>query len=195
MFSSIQALLQGHPCTLAVCSKDVNSSHKAIECEDCLMWYHIKCINMGDNMYQVHMHHNSYTWVCFKCGLPSFTNSSLFAHFHVINSFLLLADLSNDSSIIPSVPVSSRGLQCTSSPKKRRNTHDMKILCKQRSRSNPLKIINFNFQSLCNKIPQFQDLLEIEKPDIVVGTKTWINHAILTSELMPLAYQVFCRDH
>ena len=33
-----------------VCSKNVNSSHKAMECEDCLTWYHINCVNMGDNI-------------------------------------------------------------------------------------------------------------------------------------------------
>ena len=100
----------------------------------------------------------------------------------------------NDGSIIPSVPVSSRGPQCTSSLKKRRNTHDKKKLCKHRSRSNPLKIINLNFLILHNKIPQFQALLEIEKPYIVVATETWLNHAILTSELMPPTCQVFRRD-
>ena len=90
-----------------VCSKNVNSNHKAMECEDCFMWYNIKCLNMGDNMYQVHMHHNSYTWACIKCGLPNFTNSSLFTTITVSNSLQLLADLSNNSTIIPSVPVSS----------------------------------------------------------------------------------------
>ena len=182
-----------YPC--GVCSKNVNSNHKAMECGDCFTWYRIKYVNMGDNMYQVHMHHNSYTWVCFKCCLPNFTNSSLFTTFTVSNSFQLLADLPNDSSIIPSVPVFSRGPQCTSSPKKRSNTHDKKKICKQCSRSNPLKIIHLNFQSLHNKILQFQALLAIEKPDFVVGTETWLNHTILTSELMPPAYQVFCRDH
>ena len=173
-------------CPCGVCSKNVNSSHKAMECEYCFTWYHIKCVNMGDNMYQVHMHHDSYTWVCFRCGLQSFTNSSLFTTFTVSNSFQLLADLPNDSSIIPYVPVSSsRGPQCTSCPKKCSNTHDKKKLCKQRTRSNPLKIINLYFQSLRNTIAQFQALLEIEKPDIVVGTETWLNHTILTSELMP----------
>ena len=113
-----------YPC--GVCSKTVNSSHKSMEYEDCLMWYHIKCVNMGDNMYQVHMHHNSYTCVCLRCGLPNFTNSTLFTTFTVSNSFQLLADLPNDSSIIPSVHVSSRGPQCSSSPKKRWNTHEKK---------------------------------------------------------------------
>ena len=174
-----------YPC--GVCSKNVNSNHKAMECEDCFTRYHIKCVKMGDNMYQVHLHHNSYTWVCFKCGLPYFTKSSLLTTFTVSNSFQLLTDLPNDSSIIPSVPVPSRGPQCTSSPKKRRNTHDNKKLCKQRG-------INLNFQSLHNKIAQFQALLEIEKADIVVGTETWLNHTILTSELMPPTYQVFRSD-
>ena len=139
-----------YPC--GVCSKNVNSIHKEMECEDCLTWYHIKCVNIGDNIYQVHMHHNSYTWVWPKCGLPKFTNSSLFTTITVSNSFQLLADLPNDSSIILSVPVSSRGPQCTSIQKKCRNIHDKKKLCKQRSRSNPLKIISLNFQSLGNKI-------------------------------------------
>ena len=100
-----------YPC--GVSSKNVNHSHMAMECEDCLAWYHIKCVKMGDNMYQVHLYHNSYTWVCLKCGLPNFTNSSLFTTFTVSNSCQLLADLPNDSSIIPSVPVSTRGPQCT----------------------------------------------------------------------------------
>ena len=103
-----------YPC--GVCSKNVNFNHKVMECEDCLTWYHIKCVNIGDKMYQVHTHHNSYTWACLKCGLPNFTNSSLFTTFTVSISFQLLADLPNDNSIIPSDPVSSRGPQCTSSP-------------------------------------------------------------------------------
>ena len=153
-----------------------------MECDNCFTWYHIRCVNMGDNMYQVNLYHSSYTWVCFKCGLPIFTISSLFTTFTISNCFQLLADLLNDSSIIQYVPVSSRGPQC---PKKRRNTNDKKKSCKQNCRNNPLRIINLNFQSLRNKIPQFQALLEIEKSDFVVGTETCLNHTILTSELMP----------
>ena len=48
--------------------------------------------------------------------------------------------------------------------------------------------------SLHNKMHQLQALLEIEKPDIVVGTETWFNHVILTIELMPPIYQVFRRN-
>ena len=31
-----------YPC--GVCSKNVNCDHKAMECEDCLTWYHIKAL-------------------------------------------------------------------------------------------------------------------------------------------------------
>ena len=110
-----------YPC--GVCSKNVNSKYMAMECEDCFTWYHMKCVNMSDKMYQVHMHHNSDKWVCLKCDLPNFTNSPLFTTITVNNSRQLLPDFPNDCSIIPSVPVSSIGLQCASSPMKRRNTH------------------------------------------------------------------------
>ena len=60
-------------------------------------------------MYQVHVHHNLYTWLCFQCGLPSFTNSSMPTTLYVSNSVQSLPDLPSESSIIPSVPVSSRG--------------------------------------------------------------------------------------
>ena len=39
-----------------------------------------------------------------------------------------------------------------------------------------------------------QEYIYTTKPDIVLGTKTWLNHTILTSELMPPTYQVFRRD-
>ena len=120
-------------------------------CEDCLTWHHIECVHMGDDMYHVHMHHNSCTWACFECGLP---NKFILVHnLCVSNSFQLLADLVADSSIIPTIPVSSRGPQCTSSSMKHRNTHDKTILCKQRSWCIPLKIINLNFQSLAIRDP------------------------------------------
>ncbi len=53
-----------YPC--GNCRKNFNKNHKAMECEDCLVWYHTKCMGMSDNIYQVHMQHNSYVWICHK---------------------------------------------------------------------------------------------------------------------------------
>jgi hypothetical protein len=74
-----------YPC--GACGKNVNSNQKAMECEDCLIWYHNKCMDMNDYNYEVHVQHNSYVWVCYKCGVPNFTNSSFFCHFEVSNPF------------------------------------------------------------------------------------------------------------
>ena len=67
-----------------------------MECEEFVTWCHIKCVGMSDNLYQVHMQHNSYVWICFKCGMPNFTNSTLFVAFDVSNHFDILDDSSNN---------------------------------------------------------------------------------------------------
>ena len=77
-----------YPC--GVCQKNVNSNQKAMECEDCLVWYHNKCVDMNNINFQVHVQHSSYVWVCFKCGLLDFTDSSLFVSFDVSNPFDVL---------------------------------------------------------------------------------------------------------
>ena len=77
-------------------SKNANSNHKVMECEDHATWCHITCANTGDNMHQAHMNRNSYTWACIKCGLPNFTNSSLSTTINISNFIQLLSDLPND---------------------------------------------------------------------------------------------------
>ncbi|MCW4309234.1 MAG: reverse transcriptase domain-containing protein [Candidatus Thiodiazotropha endolucinida] len=59
-----------------------------------------------------------------------------------------------------------------------------------------MTILNINFQSVRNKIPEFCALLEAEKPDIVVGTETWLTPEIANNEILPkdLGYNIFRRD-
>ncbi len=173
-----------------------------MECEDCLVWYHNKCVDMNDINYQVHVHHSSYTWVCYKCGLPNFTNSTLFLSFDVSNPFenlisdSLNSSINNDTSGNTDFVSSSQSVGNplrSSSPKKTEKPNQKKHPVSAR-RDKPLKMLNINFQSVCNKIPQFQALLETENPDIVVGTETWLHGSILTSEFLPEGYQIFRND-
>ena len=57
-----------------------------------------------------------------------------------------------------------------------------------------LKILNLNFQSMMNKIQEFHCLLDIEDPDIVIGTESWLNSDISSSEVFPNNYQSFRAD-
>ena len=58
------------------------------------------------------------------------------------------------------------------------------------------KLLNINFQSVRNKIPEFHTKLYIEQPDIVAGTESWLIPDILDSEIVPtnLEYAMFRED-
>lgn len=60
------------PCGL--CSKSVRKNQRGIQCEDCLYWHHIKCINMPTPEYD--RLSNSYeSWFCNLCSFPRFNDS------------------------------------------------------------------------------------------------------------------------
>lgn len=180
-----------YPC--GTCGKNVNSNQKAMECEDCLTWYHNKCIDMNDYNYQVHIHHSSYVWVCYKCGVPNFTNSSLFCNFEVSNPFDGLSNSTIDSNKTNNISFTqnqSVGSPLRSSSPKKQKTNQNRFSHKEK----PLKLLNINFQSIGNKTSQLHALLETEDPDIIVSTETWLNDSVFSSEFLPDRYQIFRRD-
>ena len=42
-----------------------------------------------------------------------------------------------------------------------------------------LKVLNINFQSVRNKIPDLHVLVAVEEPDIIIGTESWLTPDIL----------------
>ena len=61
-----------HPC--GICERLVAANHRAICCASCDTWIHIKCANMAPKEYQKHQN-SSCTWICFRCGMPTFSDS------------------------------------------------------------------------------------------------------------------------
>ncbi|XP_033116468.1 uncharacterized protein LOC117116516 [Anneissia japonica] len=184
-----------HPC--GVCSKAVKWKQQAIECEDFLSWYHKKCINMGDNIFEALQNHESYLWVCCSCGLPN-SDSSIFdstKSFEQSNPYE--PSTSNSSLNIPdSENLQPRNVDYpTSSPKGNCSLiNNKKRKRDKKTKLNSIKILNVNCQSVRAKINQFHVLLETEKPDIVTGTESWLNSSIASGEIFPPNYQVFRRD-
>ena len=62
--------------------------------------------------------------------------------------------------------------------------------------SNPLKIALINFQSILENKPQFFSFVDSYKPDIIVGTETWLAPDLYDSEYIPpeLGSTVYRRD-
>ena len=61
-----------YPC--GICAKNVTWNSHATQCDCCDIWFHARCVNMGNETYQ-HLCNNSVSWTCFKCGLPNFASS------------------------------------------------------------------------------------------------------------------------
>ncbi len=167
-----------YPC--GVCEKSVRSGVKAICCDMCDVWYHVKCLAMSNTMYNV-MKNTSTSWICCQCGIPNF-DSTLFENteIDISNSFDVL---NSSSSSIDSVISSPRH---TSSPIHGRQPAPSKL--------RNLKTLVLNAQSVNNKISELHCLLDENKPDIVVITETWLNKTIPSSDIMPSCYSVFRKD-
>ena len=59
---------------------------------------------------------------------------------------------------------------------------------------NHIKVMNIIFQSIGNKDPEFDCLLESEKPDIVIGTESWLTPDIFNNDIFPPGYIPYRAD-
>ena len=141
-------------------------------------------------------------WICYRCGMPNLTDSTLFGTLSTSNSFDVLANLNSESESSNEVPITpnfSNGHigspKHTSSPTKSNKTSGKKCNSSRNNRGKPtqrrLKLMNINFQSIRNKIPAFQTLVEKEKPDVIFGTETWLDESMFCNEILPSNYQFF----
>ena len=85
-----------YPC--GECGKAVKWGQKAIECENCNIWFHKHCLEMSDEIFEVLESHPSYTWICCSCGLPNFTIYFDISDLDLSNSFESLLDLDSGDS-------------------------------------------------------------------------------------------------
>ena len=83
----------------------------------------------------------------------------------------------------------------TSSPKHTTKTNNELHQNRQNDNKN-IRILNINFQSLRKKGNLHEALIESSKPDIILGTETWLNSSIKSSEILPpyLNYDIERRD-
>ena len=53
----------------SICSRTVASNHRAIECDNCLQWCHIRCGSVTPREYQQMINLENLSWLCPKCML------------------------------------------------------------------------------------------------------------------------------
>ena len=176
------------PC--GICKKAVKHKDRGFGCDHCYVWYHASCIDMNSIVYQCLQNEpDDLSWICDKCGIPNFSTS-----FFDGSSSLSISDLStsNNFSILskdsPGPPLAS------SSPCDRPKTQT-KPKDKTKGKIIPnLPSIVVNCRSIVKNKAPFKNLIESTKPDIVIGTESWLTPDIQSSKIFPEGYSVYRKD-
>ena len=137
------------------------------------------------------MNNSNISWHCIQCGMPNFSTSFFnFTSFETSNTYDSLNSPSSFRVIgSPGVP------KATSSPippklPKYKNSNTQRAKDKI-----PLKILNMNFQSIKNKKAELLEIIDTVKPDIILGTETWLDPNISSYEYFPSElYNVYRHD-
>ena len=82
--------MKHYPC--AVCKKSVLNQHKAICCDHCNQWVHIKCNDLNDLDYNLQESKNEF-WYCILC-------TSEILPFCTVNSIMPLKSKGNLNNLI-----------------------------------------------------------------------------------------------
>jgi len=87
-----------HPC--GVCKKPTKSNQRAICCDECNNWMHVKCISMSCESYLRYSNDSKLTWICNVCAFPNYSTRYFLDDLSVDddNSFAPLSDASFEST-------------------------------------------------------------------------------------------------
>ena len=55
------------PDECSVCNKRVARNHRAVNCDNCNMWCHIKCASINPSEYKIYQNLSSFSWWCPRC--------------------------------------------------------------------------------------------------------------------------------
>ena len=181
-----------YPC--GICKKAVKWDHKnpSVCCDSCDTWFHQKCLVMPDAVFEGL---KNVTWECVQCGLPNFS-TSLFDS-DIFDSTNPFESLTSPCSETSGLNLSFSAPTATSSPKNQNTTgHQSDNLSAHTSarKDIPLRILVLNCQSVCNKKPQLESIIDSTNPDIVIGSESWLNSSITSASVFPAGYVVYRRD-
>lgn len=162
------------------CLQEVTWSDKGIMCDSCDQWYHTQCQGVGNDTYSM-LADSKHVWYCLRCALPNYStglsdsldtlsDSNLYDTLHLDNTTC--------SDFLDHPP------QATSSSKPNKSPHNNPKQLRKKTNQR-LVILNINCQSIKTKMPELHQVINQVKPDIIVGTESWLNPEINNSEIFP----------
>ena len=151
-----------YPCS--VCGKPVAKNHRALQCDQCDTWVHIKCDNppMAPKEYEIYTNHSHLSWECPSCKLPNLSDSFFSEHeLNLSNSFSVLSDNTQMESDTESN---------TTYDKEPGTVRFMTMNCMSLRRENRWTALN--------------SIINTYHPDIVHLTETHLDNSISSSEVL-----------
>ena len=162
----------------SVCRRSVAHNHRAIQCDLCLCWCHIKCGKVTPTEYtKLASSTTSFLWNCPACitTVPD----------PVTNILNESSDNINIVHVHPSPPPNSSLPSCqlpTSSGHIKDNS-SLKGM-----------IVNCNGLKSPSRFSEFQVLLDFHKPDIIFGCESKLDCEVPTYSVFPPTYSVLRKD-
>ena len=182
--SQTHSLSQTHSSWICgTCDLQVHWSDRGLACDQCGQWFHGQCQSIDTKHYDSLANCSKEPWYCAVCGSP---NSITAFDLHGVDwSDSPFPDLPNSCG----TPTDQNFRPFHASTPTRANQQD-------KSKYRPLRIINVNFQSASSKRAELPNLLDSMKPDVILGTETWLDPSIATAEIFPNSYnyKVYRRD-
>ncbi|XP_063417026.1 uncharacterized protein LOC134699347 [Mytilus trossulus] len=177
-----------YPC--GSCNKACTWKQKAVCCDSCDQWYHINCQGIDNKMYKI-LDKSNLSWECINCGMPNFSttffNSSLPELSNTYSELETSVDSDNEIIDIGLPTHSSSPIQKNQNKKKKGN-HISK-------NSEPLRVLTINFQSIKNKKPEIELIIDSCKPSIIFGTETWLSNDTSPYEYIPASkYNIYTKN-
>ena len=177
-----------HPCGL--CGKAVKNNQKAIECEECLVWYHVNCTATSAQSYEDLGLNSKLVWICNRCTYPNFSTTFLLNNLSDLADSTIFGSLDSPSPSDPLTSPLGPPLH-TSSPSAHHSS--------KRTKSKPrrkLKVLSLNCNSLksSNKKAEFHALLDLHQPDVIMGCESKIDPSIPTGSVFWDKFDVFRKD-
>ena len=159
------------PDECSVCNKRIARNHRAVNCDNCSMWCHIKCASIKPSEYKIYQSLPSFSWWCPRClwsSLPFGNETTLDCSLDLPITTTCYDDVHEHENLYPSLKA------------------DLQLP--------GLKISHINVNGLLNKLLDIKALLLSINFDILAITESHLSEDISDDEIAITGYKTARRD-